>query len=908
MTDNARGRSAPTPPPPFTGSGAIAINYAFPWNAPHSAIKREDFATAPTASPLAQWIKLELKERKKAEQTQIARIRGNLTDAERASLARRDYLIAESEERELERDSLISRNRLARKKIAGDEDAELIAALSLLPKHIKQPLLARLNIYRRQQVQAIAEGRNQRPARKFLRGTIKRVLPRIEQINNRNQTIAYRYIAGRERLDELLRLPELSKREVQLLATLTAGAMESLFSRECEKHLTSEATPRDILRVYTTAAHETLRLNITPPCWAALDVSRRQRGETPYHLLPGALARLCCATWWQRKLWRYRCEWREEQLRAACLVSRTTSAYVSQDSLVHHREQRRRTREFLKAYELVNDDGFSIDMEAVYFAGNSNPKHRRVEMMITVKGMQEIAETRGDNAFWFTITCPSKYHATLINSGSPNPKWTASTVRDSSDYLVNLFAGVRKKLNRKGLRWYGVRVAEPHHDGTVHWHVMVFCRPEDQDAITDLLREFAIREDRTELGDDITPRFKVEQITKEKGSPLSYIAAYIGKNIDGSKLTKPDPKTGEPPVDHESGKSMVDTVEHAIAWASLHRVRQFQFFGIPSRQTYRELRRLAGQLSRQGKDGKKQQRLTDKAMDDVMSAADAGCIATYILKQGGILQPRREHVVRTAYAEADRPNDYGEHGTQIFGVWSPHLGEASRICTHVDNWQRIRKAVKTASEADRQGVDVDLQGGPAVPWTRGNNCPIEQKTSETGTGSATDKEPNNINFEQLTRHQRRILLNRIRNTAPPNRKVEETGMTRQPPPASKSTPEDTITEALRALGITPEPSQVISLLAGDTVDCGDGCAFRLAGNRLLEVPAPMARKAEGDDEAPPSYRTGDIAQLAAALGIRLEPWEISALLHGATLDIGGSEAIRLRGNRLEPVRRGLTPY
>ncbi|CAI1636702.1 Bacteriophage replication gene A protein (GPA) [Serratia quinivorans] len=905
---NNRGRIAPSPPANFPGKPLDTRAYIYHWNAPQSAIDPALFGTErPVETPLSYWIAEALGQEKAREARRQAEYRASLSQLDRRRLALRDQLLRDYADREGERDAQIEANREKRQVFADDRDAEITAALFALPRHVKQPLLARLNAYRRQQARTIAEGGKQRPARKFLRGTIKRVIPRLEQINSRHQTIAYRYIAGRERLDELLRLPELSKREVQLLATLTAGAMESLFSQECEKHLTSEATPQDILRVYTTVAHETLRLNITPPCWAALDVSRRQRGETPYHLLPGALARLCCATWWQRKLWRYRCEWREEQLRAACLVSRTTSAYVSQDSLVHHREQRRRTREFLKAYELVNDDGFSIDMETIYFAGNSNPKHRRVEMMITVKGMQEIAETRSDNAFWFTITCPSKYHTTLINSGSPNPKWAARTVRDSSDYLVNLFAGVRKKLNRKGLRWYGVRVAEPHHDGTVHWHVMVFCRPEDQDAITDILREFAIREDRAELGDDITPRFKVEQITKEKGSPLSYIAAYIGKNIDGSKLTKPDPKTGEPPVDHESGKSMADTVEHAIAWASLHRVRQFQFFGIPSRQTYRELRRLAGQLSRQGKDGKKQQRLMDKAMDDVMSAADAGCIATYILKQGGILQPRKEHVVRTAYAEADKPNDYGEHGTQIFGIWSPQLGAESRICTHVDNWQRIRKAVKPAGEADRQGVDVDPQGGPAVPWTRGNNCPIEQKTSEAGAGSATDKEPENLNFEQLTRHQRRVLLNRIRNATPPDKKEGETGMTRQSPPVSESTPEDAINAALRDLGLTPEPQQVISLLAGDTVDCGDGYAFRLAGNRLLEVPAPMTR--EDDDETPPpSYRTGDVAQLAAALGIRLEPWEISALLRGATLDIGGGEAIRLRGDRLEPIRRTVTPF
>ncbi|MBC3250957.1 replication endonuclease [Serratia fonticola] len=905
---NNRGRIAPSPPANFPGKPLDTRAYIYHWNAPQSAIDPARFGTErPVETPLSYWITEALGQEKAREARRQGEYRASLSQLEQRRLALRDQLLRDCADQEGERDAQIEANREKRQVFADDRDAEITAALFALPQHIKQPLLTRLNAHRRQQARAIAEGRKQRPARKFLRGTIKRVIPRLEQINSRHQTIAYRYIAGRERLDELLRLPELSKREVQLLATLTAGAMETLFSRECEKHLSDESTPRDILLVYTTVARETLRLNITPPCWSALDISRRQRGETPYHLLPGALARLCCATWWQRKLWRYRCEWREEQLRAACLVRKQDSAFVSADALIHHREQRRRMREFLKAYELVNEDGFSIDMEAVYYAGNSNPKHRRVEMMITVKGMQDIAETRGDNAFWFTITCPSKYHATLQSSGAPNPKWTARTVRDSSDYLVNLFAGVRKKLNRKGLRWYGVRVAEPNHDGTVHWHVMVFCHPEDQEAINDILREFAIREDRDELGNDITPRFKVEQITKEKGTPLSYIAAYIGKNIDGSKITKPDPTTGEPPIDHESGKSIADTVEHAIAWASLHRVRQFQFFGIPSRQTYRELRRLAGQFDRQGKDGKKQQRLTDKAMDDVMSAADAGCIATYILKQGGILRPRKEHVVRTAYSEADKPNDYGEHGTQIYGVWSPHLGEASRICTHPDNWQRVRKAIQAGGAADRQGVDVDPQGGPAAPWTRGNNCPIEQKTSETGTGNATDKEPENINFEHLTRHQRRVLLNRIRNTPPPDRKTEETGMIRQQPVATESAPEDTITAALRDLGITPEPQQVISLLAGEAVDCGDGYTFRLAGNRLLEVPALMVKE-EDDKTPPPSYRTGDIAQLAAALGIRLELWEINALLRGATLDIGGGEAIRLRGDRLEPVRRTMAPF
>ena len=97
-------------------------------------------------------------------------------------------------------------------------------------------------------------------------------------------------------------------------------------------------------------------------------------------------------------------------------------------------------------------------------------------------------------------------------------------------------------------------------------------------------------------------------------------------------------------------------------------------------------------------------------MDDVMNAADAGCIATYILKQGGVLT-RNDHIVHTAYLQAEKPNDYGELGIQIFGVWSPMLGEASRICTHPDTWtleaQRNRRGRSRAP-------GVDVEGGAAA--------------------------------------------------------------------------------------------------------------------------------------------------------------------------------------------------
>ncbi len=88
--------------------------------------------------------------------------------------------------------------------------------------------------------------------------------------------------------------------------------------------------------------------------------------------------------------------------------------------MTHKREQRRKSLEFFRSHELVNEDGDTLDMEDVVNASSSNPAHRRNEMMACVKGLELIAEMRGDCAVFYTITCPSRFHSTL-NNGRPNP-------------------------------------------------------------------------------------------------------------------------------------------------------------------------------------------------------------------------------------------------------------------------------------------------------------------------------------------------------------------------------------------------------------------------------------------------------------------------------------------------------
>ena len=686
--------------------GADDAAAAFVWNAPKKAVNPYvDPAEVAPVSTLSNLIALYASDN---EQEQLRREAMSDEVWER-------YFYNEARDpvqREMEQDRLISRAKMAREQQRFNPDLVILADVSAEPSHISKPLLERIKYF---------EGLGKPKAySRYLRETIRPCLERLKRVRASQVSASFRFMASHDGLEGLLVLPEMNQEQVKRLSTLVAAHMSMCLDAACGELFTDEdVTPEEIRRSWERVAAEAMRLDVIPPAFERLRRKKHRRNPVPYELIPGSLARMLCADWWYRKLWQMRCEWREEQLRAVCLVNKKASPYVSYEAVIHKREQRRKSLEFFRSHELVNAEGDTLDMEEVVNASSSNPAHRRNEMMACVKGLELIAEMRGECGVFYTITCPSRFHATL-NNGRPNPKWTSATVRQSSDYLVNMFAAFRKAMHKAGLRWYGVRVAEPHHDGTVHWHLLCFMRKKDRKSITALLRKFAIREDREELGNNTGPRFKSELINPRKGTPTSYIAKYISKNIDGRGLGNE--------ISKETGRSLRDNAEHVNAWASLHRVQQFRFFGIPGRQAYRELRLLAGQAARQQADKKAGAPVLDNPrLDAVLAAADAGCFATYIMKQGGVLVPRKHHLVRTAYELNDEPSAYGDHGIRIYGIWSPII--EGRICTHAMKWKMVRKAV------DVQKAPADQ--GACAPWTRGNNCPLVEKMND----SEADNEP-----------------------------------------------------------------------------------------------------------------------------------------------------------------------
>ena len=75
-----------------------------------------------------------------------------------------------------------------------------------------------------------------------------------------------------------------------------------------------------------------------------------------------------------------------------------------------------------------------------------------------------------------------------------------SILADSSHELPFTFSrrqvwSVVWTLSHLGIPIYGFRVCEPHHDGTPHWHLLLFMRPVDKWRVISALQHYALSHD-----------------------------------------------------------------------------------------------------------------------------------------------------------------------------------------------------------------------------------------------------------------------------------------------------------------------------------------------------------------------------------------------------------------------------
>lgn len=604
-----------------------------------------------------------------------------------------------------------------------------------------QPECVRFDVYRTTAV--LEKNQGSQRASAFLINFCRKALPRLELVAQKYEirginshlsatvfkglfdTPLIRYLASRmvNMTARYNRLPDMSRTDIDLLAADIANFIRAELANIDDVGFGDLKT---LSTWYMHASIITLQFKITPPYWKK--ATKKYFDEKD---IAPAIARLFNDKWWKHRLRRVAAAWREHLQIAVGNVSKQRYTYASKNCVTDWREQKRRTREFLKGMDLEDEDGNRISLIDKYDRSVANPAIRRCELMTRIRGFENICNELGYVGEFYTLTVPSKYHATT-RTGYQNSKWDGSSPSETQGYLTSLWARIRAKLHREDIRIFGIRVSEPHHDGTPHWHMLMFMLPVDIDRVRLIIRDYAWEEDRHELRSDKAKkaRFHAEAIDPGKGSATGYVAKYISKNIDGYALD------GE--TDDESGELLKETAPTVSAWAARWHIRQFQFIGGAPVTVYRELRRLADT-------GIAHSLSVEFAA--VHDAADAGDWAGYVNAQGGPFVRRDDLQVRTLYEPRTGFNQYGEETICIRGVYDSNIGADCPILTRLRQWKIVpKRAVDLA---------VDVKGATAPSWSSVNNC----------TGSESDLPAIDLS-KPLSRHERYKLTNRLRKPKP----------------------------------------------------------------------------------------------------------------------------------------------
>ena len=440
------------------------------------------------------------------------------------------------------------------------------------------------------------------------------------------------------------------------------------------------------------------------------------------------------AAFWRKRLRQKVARVREHGAIKLGLVNHQNGGYCS-NAAVEARQQQLARAEAMMGHTLVrNEAGQVYPLSELAKLGVSNRDVRRGELMVRIRGCEEFADAAGHVGLFFTQTLPSRFHAMLAPPkgtrlpSRKNQKYDGSSPREGQAWLCKRWADARAALDKAGIRFYGFRVAEPHHDGCPHWHSLFWFQSHEQarEAVA-IIKQHWLKPEAWEFPEVRSKRARAKLMTRETGArknrvnvkwleaggAAAYIAKYVAKNVGGSYVINHLDGEGD---GHAQGQLFdVDAGEvpgyvRVDAWAATWGLRQFQPLGQPSVVAWREMRRVTpDQVERARIEG-------DTVAWRLWGAVHkVGSIKAdwrrFMEHMGGPCLKRGEWAARVAHRVTEETNRYGETVERKVAV-GLELRSGRWLVSRRQAWSRVADG--------RQ--DPESRASMARPWTCFNNC------------------------------------------------------------------------------------------------------------------------------------------------------------------------------------------
>ncbi|MFM0642085.1 replication endonuclease [Paraburkholderia metrosideri] len=534
--------------------------------------------------------------------------------------------------------------------------------------------------------------------------------------------------------------------DAEVCAAAEKHAQHCRQEREAMQHLSPEAQRAELARICDA-------IGVSAP-----DARKYQDGP--------AMLRLICPQWWRRQLRKAQARAVEGSAISLGYVNKVGDCYVSDESVQNRLQQNARNAAMLEATIARNELGQEFTLAELAAKGPANKSIRRAELMTRINGFERVAIAAGHTGLFFTMTCPSRMHAYRTVQGGRvirNKKYDGTKPNEAQAHLTTTWARIRASLGRRSVGIYGFRIAEPNHDGTPHWHCLVFHRPGDAEMLRSTISKYALAVDGDEPGAR-KHRVDFKPMDAAKGTAAGYIAKYVAKNIDGYRLEK-----------DLIGNDAIEASARVEAWATRWRIRQFQQIGGPPVSVWRELRRVESVPT----DAPAFLRQAHNAVNRVavFEGRDNASVAWnhYCDAQGGVFAGR-DYRIRLSKIATDQVGRYGEEvaprviGIEYFeqykvrdaiGNWTDVRPMTVTIESKRHEWEILRPASSAISvssvvgrpvfehtsaddvapggyaPASVDGLDFGFQADEIGPWTCVNNCTRdrenETRSSENNT-------------------------------------------------------------------------------------------------------------------------------------------------------------------------------